>query len=162
MGVKYSLIGMLCAVLGLSACQHTQPVADSSDLNEDITFVMQNSRPDWKKQIDKGEVGFYDPAEQIIIGLDTPPHTKGYDTIEPIVEKGQLCRQYLREHGEQVVELEFLISEEGEKYQFYPLKSAGPCDQDVAKSIQKSTIIPAQKNGQPKETLVHVRTVLKD
>ena len=149
MGVKYGVIGILCAVTGLSACQTTQPAANSSTPSKDVTFVMQNSRPDWKEQIDEGVVGFYDPAKPTLIGLDTPPHTKGHDRLAPVLEMSDSCRQYVQEHGKQIIELEFLISEEGEKYQFYPLKSAGPCDQDVAKAIQESTILPAQKDGQP-------------
>ena len=161
MGAKYGFIGMLWVVIGLLACQTTQPVADSSNPSEDVDFVIQTNRPDWKEEIDEGRVGFYDPSKPTLIGFDTPPHTKGNDSIAPILGMGPSCRQYLQEHGKQVVELEFLVDEEGAKHQFYPLKSAGPCDQDVAKAIQESIIIPAQKNGTPKDTLVHFRIVLK-
>ncbi|MDZ7683352.1 MAG: energy transducer TonB [Fodinibius sp.] len=103
---------------------------------------------------------FYAPAESTLIGLDTPPHTQEHDTIAPVVEMSIPCRQYLQEHGEQIVKLEFLVSKNGKTSQFYPLKSAGVCDQDVARTIQESTIAPAQKNGKPKAVLVHFRIAL--
>lgn len=161
MGVKQCIIGMVCTIIGLSACQATKPTAEVDKSTADINFVKQASRPDWKKQIDKGRVGFYNPADQTLIGLDTPPQTEGYDIIVPNVMMFAPCREYIQDHGSQVAKLEFLVSKKGEVSRFYALKSAGPCDKDVAEAIKESAIHPAQKNDKPKAALVHLRIELK-
>lgn len=156
MGTKQYVIGVCCAIIGISsACKTTEPTPETSKKKVEVRFILQPNRPDWKEQIDEGEIGFYDSVDHTLIGLDAPPHTKGAEGIVPDVKMSVSCVEYLQDHGDQVVELEFLVSEDGNISQFYPLKSAGACDKDVAEAIKKSVILPAQKNSHPKAALVH-------
>ena len=161
-GTKQFIIGACCAIIGISsACKTTEPSSDTSKQKEEVRFVLQPNRPDWKEQIDEGKIGFYDSAAQTLIGLTAPPHTKGAEGIVPDVKMSVPCVEYLKEHGGQVVELEFLVSRDGSISQFYPLKSAGVCDKDVAQAIKSSVMLPALNDGHPKPALVHFHIELK-
>jgi len=160
-GTRQFIVGMVCILIGVSACKTAKPTSEVYKSPTDIDFVSQNSRPDWKVQIDNGEVGFHDPADQTLIGLDTPPQSEDYGIIVPRVTMSVPCIEYIQDHGSQVAKLEFLVSKKGEASRFYALKSAGPCDKDVAGAIKESVIIPAKKNGQPKAALVHLHIEVK-
>lgn len=155
-GTKQYVIGVCCIIIGISsACKTTEAPPDTFREKVEVHFVLQPNRPDWKEQIDEGKIGFYDSAAHTLIGLTAPPHTKGAERIVPDVKMSAACVEYLQDRGDQVAELEFLVSRDGSISQFYPLKSAGVCDKDVAEAIKKSVMLPAEKNSHPKPALVH-------
>lgn len=158
-GKQFTIV-VVCAVFGMTACRTGKPIPEDNNATADIRFVKQINRYDWKERIDEGEVGFHDPANQTLIGLDTPPQINDYGVIVPNVEQSAACAEYLRNHGSQVAKIEFVVSKKGSPSRFYPLKSAGSCDKDVAEAIKQAKIRPAKQNNKPKAALVHLRVEL--
>lgn len=154
MGTHRLVWVMVGLFLLLQACATTRP-------SPDVNFVLQSNRADWKEKIDSSEVGFYAPDKSMLIGLDAPPHNEGGKTVIPMIGLNKPCRKYLREHGAQILQLEFLVDDQGTPSQFHALRSAGPCDDNIAVGVKKANIVPGLKNGRPKAALVHMRFSLK-
>lgn len=107
--------------------------------------------------IDSGDIGYFNPSTNTLIGLDEPPHSKGREGLQPAMELSKECENYVEENRKEVAELEFVVGKNGELRQFFVLESAGPCDEDVAAGLKQVNLLPAQEDEQNKAALVHLR-----
>lgn len=151
-----SAIVLFLLLLTISACKTTEP-------NPQFNFLNQSNRPDWEKKIKNGEIGFYSPLDNEMRGIDKPPHTKGRRMIFPLLSMSDACRNFVnkKKNNIRVVKIEFLVDEDGNTSNFYILQSAGPCDSDAARGLQKTHLIPAKKDHHNKTALVHIRLVFR-
>ena len=124
----------------------------------DVDFLTQIERPDWKQRIDGGDIGYYNPSENTLIGLDEPPYQKGKTNLQPSLNNlSKKCEAHLDEIGSDITKLEFVVAKDGTLRQFFVLESAGPCDADAAASLKQTSLIPAKDDEQTKAALVHLQ-----
>lgn len=142
----------------MGACKTTEPEIDA-----DIDYSSQETRPDWKEQLDHGKIGYYDMASENMINLDTPPHLKnrGSDSV-PELELTTECKNFISDRGSKLSRIEFLVDREGRTDRFYVLESAGPCDDLLAAIYSDVVLVPGKKSGKAIPTLVHVEHQFSD
>lgn len=129
----------------------------NSPADTNVDFLTQIERPDWKQRIDGGDIGYYNPSENTLIGLDEPPRLDGKASFQPTLNLSKKCETHLDEIGSDITKLEFVVAKDGTLRQFFVLESAGPCDADAAASLKQTTLIPAKDDEQTKDALVHLQ-----
>lgn len=153
-------VHFLVLFLFLVGCVSTSKTTNTPATTTDVDFLTQIERPDWKQRIDGGDIGYYNPSENTLIGLDEPPHQKGKASLQPSLNLSKRCEAHLDKIGSDITKLEFVVAKDGNLRQFFVLESAGPCDENVAAGLKQITLIPARKGEENKAALVHFRIQL--
>jgi hypothetical protein len=145
------LLGML------GACKTTEP-------DIDVEYSSQETRPDWKEQLDQGEIGYYNMTSKNMINLDSPPHLQNQSSGSvPEPELTTECGKFISDRGgSRLSKIEFLVDREGHTDRFYIMESAGPCDDLLANIYNNEILVPGKKSGKAISTLVHVEYQFTD
>ena len=63
-----------------------------SESTSKIQAVAESERIDWDSKIESGEVGFFNPKGDTLIGVDVAPRTRGDKTFRPLIGMSLECR----------------------------------------------------------------------